>query len=118
MSKDYIYEGEGKFQTLVEGDYYRVSTITKVWGEKDNKLILENMPISYGLNIEERMNDKYLVIASIYWDAKDKEVKLDDVAFRSINTLDPGNSLKMDEYINCILFAKQAIIDVNENNQI
>lgn len=59
-----------KFKVLVEGENYRVVTITKFVGlEKNDQDVIvkfENLDISEGLNIEERTKDNnYIVINTL-----------------------------------------------------
>lgn len=43
-----------------------------------------------------------------------KRVELEDVACRTIDTLDKIESDRLEEYHNCLSFAKQALVDMNE----
>ena len=59
-----------KFKVLVQGENYRVATITRIAGleqiEQGVDIKVENLDISEGLNIEERTEDNnYIVINTI-----------------------------------------------------
>lgn len=59
-----------KFKVLVQGENYRVTTITKIVGleqsEQGVDIKVENLDISEGLNIEERTKDNnYIVINTL-----------------------------------------------------
>ena len=59
-----------KFKVLVQGENYRVTTITRVVGleqsEQGVDIKVENIDISEGLNIEERTKDNnYIVINTL-----------------------------------------------------
>ena len=97
-------------KTLVEGKYYRVYPITKVTGW--HPVTTETEPISRGLAIEEKCGDHYFVVAFIR-PGQDGPV-FKDVSFRSVNTLDPTNIEKLDEYLNCVDFAKNVLNDIKE----
>lgn len=97
-----------KSKTLVEGKYYRVYPITRVTGW--NPVTTETLPISEGLAIEEKCdNEHYIVIAFIK-----PGPKFVDINFRSISTLDPKDIEKLDEYLNCVDFAKNVLHDIEE----
>lgn len=114
---NYINEKDGKFEVLVEGDYYRVTTIDKVIGvNKQHKLIVKHMPISYGLNIEEKLNGATVVVTTLEWNSETQEPVLEDVCLKSWGNTKSGNNQKFEEYMNSVDFARQAIIDVHEND--
>ena len=109
---------------LVEGAYYRASTIIKLKGvDPLNPLELEanHMPVSYGIAIEkkcpyktqDKLGDFYYIVVGFVKPKKDrkKEVVFEDVLFRSIETLEPLNRLSVEEYVNTVAFAKQAVLD-------
>lgn len=63
-------KGSNEFEILVEGENYRVTTITKfVDLEKNDQDVIvkfENLDISEGLNIEEKTgDDNYIVINTL-----------------------------------------------------
>ncbi len=63
-------KGSNEFEVLVEGENYRVATITRVVGleqsEQGVDIKVGNLDISEGLNIEERTKDNnYIVINTL-----------------------------------------------------
>lgn len=118
VKKEFVREGDTKFEILVEGEYYRVTNVEHLVGvNEDDKFIVMCLPLSYGLAIEEKLeNEGAQVVCIIKWDDKKHGVVYEDVAFRSVETLDGAPAGKIDEYINNVLFAKQALLDMHENN--
>lgn len=118
VKKEFIREGDTKFEILVEGEYYRVTNVEHLVGIKeDDKFIVMCLPLSYGLAIEEKLeNEGAQVVCIIKWDDGKQNVVCEDVAFRSIETIAGAAADKIDEYINSVLFAKQALLDMHENN--
>lgn len=117
-----------KFKVLVEGENYRVVTITKFVGlEKNDQDVIvkfENLDISEGLNIEERTKDNnYIVINTLRWNEKEKDVYIENVGSRILTTLNYKEFnvndyfKRIQEYLNCLSFAKQALIDMNEKGE-
>lgn len=118
-----------KFQVLVEGERYRVCNITTFEGiTKDGKSLIRNNPLSYGLAIEQRLSDdSYYVVCFVEWDQKNHKSCVKDVDGRSLDTLQQlleefTNSddivLFLNEYFNCLDFAKQALKDIWEGTEI
>ena len=65
-----MHKNAEKFKVLVQGENYRVATITRVVGleqsEQGVDIKVENLDISEGLNIEERTKDNnYIVINTL-----------------------------------------------------
>lgn len=116
VAKEFVREGDTKFETLVEGEYYRVTNIMHLVGiNADDKLVVTCLPLSYGLAVEEKLEGECRqVICTIRWDKDKRKAVLEDVDFRSIETLDAAPTDKIDEYVNTVLFAKQALIDMHE----
>ena len=118
-----------KFQVLVEGERYRVCNIATFEGiTKDGKSLIRNNPLSYGLAIEQKLsNDSYYVVCFVKWDQKNHKSCVKDVDGRSLDTIqqlleDFTNSddivLFLNEYFNCLDFAKQALKDIWEGTEI
>lgn len=118
-----------KFQVLVEGERYRVCNITTFEGiTKDGKSLIRNNPLSYGLAIEQRLSDgSYYVVCFVEWDQKNHRSKVVDTDGRSLDTIQQlleefTNSddivLFLNEYFNCLDFAKQALKDIWEGTEI
>ena len=127
-------------KVLVEGKYFRVYPISRVVGVDNitHELDIITCDIKEGLAIEKRCDDKgnYYVVAFVEPDIKksnplngptvefvsmDSGVKLRDVDFRTIEMIDESMSMEdfwemMQEYKNCVNFARQAIIDLQEKN--
>ena len=125
-------------EALVEGKYFRVYPISKVRGIDSitHELNIITCDIKEGLAIEKRCDDKgnYYVVAFVEPDIKksnplngptvefvsmDSGVKLRDVDFRTIEMIDESMSMEdfwemMQEYKNCVNFARQAILDLQE----
>ena len=118
-----------KFEVLVEGERYRVCNISTFEGiTKDGKSLIRNNPLSYGLAIEQKLsNDSYYVVCLVKWDQKNHKSCVKDVNGRSLDTIqqlleDFTNSddivLFLNEYFNCLDFAKQALKDIWEGTEI
>lgn len=125
-------------KALVEGKYFRVYPISRVVGVDNitHELNIITCDIKEGLAIEKRCDDKgnYYVVAFVEPDIKkpnplngptvefvsmDSGVKLRDVDFRTIEMIDESMSMEdfwemMQEYKNCINFARQTILDLQE----
>ena len=121
-------KGSNEFEILVEGENYRVTTITKFVGlEKNDQDVIvkfENLDISEGLNIEERTKDNsYIVINTVRWNEKEKDVYIENIGLRILTTLNYKEFnindyfKRIQEYLNCLEFAKQALIDMNEKGE-
>ena len=121
-------KGSNEFEVLVEGENYRVATITRVVGleqsEQGVDIKVGNLDISEGLNIEERTKDNnYIVINTLRWNEKEKNVYIENVGSRILTTLkykefNVNDYFKrIQEYLNCLSFAKQALIDMNEKGE-
>ena len=117
-----------KFEVLVEGERYRVCNISTFEGiTKDGKSLIRNNPLSYGLAIEQKLsNDSYYVVCLVKWDQKNHKSCVKDVNGRSLDTIqqlleDFTNSddivLFLNEYFNCLDFAKQALKDIWEGTE-
>lgn len=125
-------------KALVEGKYFRVYPISRVVGVDNitHELNIITCDIKEGLAIEKRCDDKgnYYVVAFVEPDIKksnplngptvefvsmDSGVKLKDVDFRTIEMIDESISMEdfwemMQEYKNCVNFARQTILDLQE----
>lgn len=103
---------------LVNGDMFRVTHISKMQNihnmiNKDENFKIYTLPITQGLSIEKKIKDnKYYVIAFIRWDMNDNHPIFEDVDFRSIYMLDSLTRKELDEYFNCVEFAKKTLEDV------
>lgn len=118
-----------KFEVLVEGERYRVCNITTFEGiTKDGKSLIKNNPLSYGLAIEQKLSDdSYYVVCFVEWDQKNHKSKVVDTDGRSLDTIqqllndftNPDDIvLFLNEYFNCLDFAKQALKDIWEGTEI
>ena len=121
--------GNEEFQVLLEGKYFRIANISVFRGIVNNKYLgIKNLPISDGLNIEQKLTDKngesYCIVRlSIRWDVINNCCAVDE---RVVNVIDILKNLKdtitdpislsecIDEFINCYDFAVQALTDIHE----
>ena len=97
---------------LVEGKYFRVYPICQVtrFNTQTRQLEYRLLDIKEGLSIERKnKNGIYSVVAYVK-----PGPKFEDVDFRSIDCLDATNTLMIDEYQNCVDFAKHVMIDLKE----
>lgn len=108
-------------QTLVDGKYFRVHTIATITGIRpDRSLVFENKNAKYGLAVERKLkNNKYYVISMVVPDGD--SIKLEDVDFRTLHLMDETMSMEdfwemMQEYKNCVEFAKNTVLDLQETN--
>ena len=102
---------------LVTGKYYRVMPISRFLGihPATGKIEVGALPLSEGVAIEEKTHDgHYFVCTFVKPDFKRNTVLFEDVDFRSITTLNPKNIEKLDEWLNCVDFAKNVMHDIME----
>ena len=99
-------------KALVQGKYYRVMPIRRMIGinPATQKLEVETLPLAEGVAIEEKIRDKCYMVCTF---VKPGPI-FEDVRFRSITTLDPKNIEKLDEWLNCVDFAKNVMHDIME----
>lgn len=115
---------KGSFLVLIEDNNYRVTNITKFLGIDVDDICVENLDISEGLNIEEKVDkDKYIVIATLFRDNVNEEVYLKDCNLRSIETLKYRETRvkkyfkRIQEYYNCVEFARKVLIDIHNESK-
>lgn len=125
-------------KALVEGKYFRVYPISKVRGVDSitHELDIIDCEIKEGLAIEKRCDDKehYYVVAFVKPHIKKSNplngptvefvsmangVELEDVDFRTVDMIDESMPMEdfwemMQEYKNCVNFARQTILDLPE----
>ena len=117
-----------KFKVFVQGENYRVATITRIVGleqsEQGIDIKVENLDISEGLSIEEiDGDDNYIVINTVRWNEKEKDVCIENIDSRILTTLNYKEFnindyfKRIQEYLNCLEFAKQALIDMNKKGE-
>ena len=118
---------------LVKGKYFRVMPISRVTGLNDyGELTFEQLDIKEGLAIEQNQGDWYYVVALVKPHIKKPNplnsqtiefastvdgVELKDVEFRTVDMIDESMSMEdfwemMQEYKNCVQFAKQMLEDL------
>lgn len=127
-------------KALVEGKYFRVYPISKV-KEVDSvthELNIITCDIKEGLAIEKRCDDKenYYVVSfvkprikkpnplngpTVEFVSMANGVELEDVDFRTVDMIDESMPMEdfwemVQEYKNCVNFARQAILDSQEKN--
>ena len=107
-----------EFRILVDGEYYRVATLTRVTklGSRIEEMEIENEDLGAGLAIEQKISgdsDHYIVISIFRYDKDEKQLSVEDVACRSINILeykdrDTNEYFKrIQEYYNCAKFIEE-----------
>ena len=100
-------------ETLVEGKYFRVHPICQVtrFNTQTRQLEYRLLDIKEGLAIEMKCDNEghYIVVAYVK-----PGPKFEDVDFRSIECLKSTNTEMIDEYQNCVDFAKHVMIDLKE----
>lgn len=125
-------------EALLEGKYFRVFPISKVKGVDSvtHDLNIITCDTKEGLAIEKRCDDKgnYYVVAFVKPHIKKSNplngptvefvsmangVELEDIDFRTIDMIDESMSMEdfwemMQEYKNCVNFARQTILDLLE----
>ena len=116
--------GNYNSQILVNGERYRVTNISKLVGIRYDTIEVEAQPIPYGLNIEQKLPDgHYAVVLTVKYDLEEKEPYIVSIDDRDIQTLkdlveevkEPSDVVcYLEEYLNCIDFAKQALTDIYE----
>lgn len=101
-------------EALVEGKYFRVHPITKLKRViSDTRGEFETLDWKRGLGIEKKVSTKpdlYIVVAFVK--PTKKGVVFEDVDFRSIFELDATKVDMVEEFQNCVEFAKNALEDV------
>lgn len=123
-------KGSNEIEILVEGENYRVTTITKFVGlEKNDQDIIvkfENLDTSEGLNIEEiDGDDNYIVINTLRWNEKEKDVCIENIGSRILTVLNYKNEdfnikdyfNRIQEYLNCLEFARKVLIDIHNKDK-
>lgn len=126
--KTELVNNDQKLEILVEGERYRVCNICTFIGiNEENTMLIKHNPLSYGLAVEQKTDtNHYYVVCFIKWDSKENKPYIDDVDGRSLSTLsdlldeviDPYQIVfYLNEYFNCIDFAKQALIDINSKEE-
>ena len=106
--------------TLVEGKYFRVYPITRVVEiDRNDNIITQDMNIKEGLGIEKRdFENNYFVVAFVkpkFFLNEFVDVIFEDVDFRSVFELDATKPDMIEEFKNCVAFARNAIRDVYED---
>lgn len=120
-------------KALLKGKYFRVMPISIVTGLDDSgELTFEQLDIKEGLAVEKNQGDWYYVVAFVKPRIKKSNplngqeiefanvgdgVELEDVDFRTVDMLDEDISMEdfwemMQEYRNCVEFAKNTLLDI------
>lgn len=115
-----------EFKTFVEGDMFRVCTVSKVTGfnEKSHELIIRGEDPKKELAVEQKLKDgNYIVIGICSYSQKDEEAVYEDVGNRTIAALrsiietadnDSDRVALVEELTNSAEFALNALRDMNE----
>lgn len=107
-----------EFRVLVDGEYYRVATLTRITklGSRIEDIEIEHEDLGAGLAIEQKISgdsDRYIVISIFRYDKDEKQLSVEDVACRSIDILeymdkDTNEYFKrIQEYYNCAKFIEE-----------
>ena len=119
---------ENKNNTLLEGDYFRVHSISRISSVKKDEIIIATLPLKEGLGIEKKQPDgSYIVSLFVKYDKdiKAPTVNSDAEAQDVLNILqsfyddhkDPIEfNMVVHEFLSCVQFAKQALLDLNEED--
>lgn len=93
---------------LIKSKYYRVTTLRHV---SQNEIV--DLPISAGLTVEEYLSDidGYMIVGKVRWNAVRDCPEYEDCMFRTFETIDISDRLQIDDFINAVYFAKQALTD-------
>ena len=107
---------------LVEGKYFRVHQIEKIVDINENGVVTELRPIYHGLAIERKQDDCYYVVSHVRLGFTNS-VELLNVEFRPIEIIDESMSMEdfwemMQEYRNCVEFAKHTLEDILNENRV
>lgn len=108
----------GKHMTLVEGEHYRVCTISRLTNiSGDGRMSVANRPISEGLGLEERLKGgSYVVLAFVVPGEEGPSIEpvglrvLASMALREGEDM-PSYYERMQELMNSALFAADAVKD-------
>ena len=107
-----------EFRALVDGEYYRVATLTRVTklGSRIEDIEIEHEPLDAGLAIEQKISgdpDHYIVISIFRYNKDEKQLSVEDVACRSIDILEYKDKdtneyfKRIQEYYNCAKFIEE-----------
>lgn len=107
-----------EFRILVDGEYYRVATLTRVTklGSRIEDMEIEDEDLSAGLAIEQKVSgdpNHYIVISIFRYDKDEKQLSVEDVACRSIDILEYKDKdtneyfKRIQEYYNCAKFIEE-----------
>ena len=112
-------ENQNKEGELVVGKLFSVTPLKAVTFDSEGKMHFENRPLAEGLSIEVNEGDSSIIVETLEWE--DDEIQLKPVGFRFqklmqkiIEKYDAVHvRALLDEYLNCVNFAKNAIEDVH-----
>ena len=107
-----------EFRALVDGEYYRVATLTRVTklGSRIEDIEIEHEHLDAGLAIEQKISgdpDHYIVISIFRYNKDEKQLSVEDVACRSIDILEYKDKdtneyfKRIQEYYNCAKFIEE-----------
>ena len=100
-------------KALVDGEFFRVMPIVKVIAiDNDGNLTMEDLELSEGLAIEQKEKDGHCSVVAFIRPDEDGELIFEDIAFRSVDCIDQTKPLQIEEYKNCIDFARHALRDI------
>lgn len=101
-----------ELEILVDGEYFRVTCLRRM---KNGKLV--NEPLNRGLaiqhkNTDEDENNSWENVCFVKPYPLASFVYLEDFNFKTVEVLDTKNMLLIEEYKNCVEFAKRALLDI------
>ena len=103
-------------EELLEGTFFRVRNISRLESIDtiNHQLICKTLDLSEGVGIEKRLPDGNYFVVAFVKPTSYGEVRFEDVEFRSIFELDPTNTLMLEEFRNCVEFARNMLLDILE----
>ena len=110
----------GKSATLMQGEFFRVQTISKFVRMMHGSIIVTSLDANEGLGIEQRLDDEhYYVVGFVTPDREKHRVIYEDVAFRFLAVLSRGydDPHFIAEFRDCVEFAKNTLQDILDKEE-
>lgn len=112
-------ENQNKKDEYVAGKLFSVMPLKTAVLDADGKMYFENLPLTDGLAIEVKETNYSYVVETLEWE--DDEVQLKSVGFRfqqlmtEVTRKYDASHVRalLEEYLNCVDFAKHAIEDAH-----
>ena len=110
------YVGNNKFENFVEGDTFRVCSVTRLTGVGPSIYYYEVVDKTEEIAIQKKgIEDTWYTIAIVKWDPIDEIPTYLDVAFKILDALKPIGSNS--EFYNCVEFAYKMMWDLHEEDE-